>query len=625
LSAIIGAWRKDGRPVELEALRRMATALSHRGTSCAWEGVAPEACLGMIRDRAERGVQPALTRRAVGASALVLTAAVRLDNRDAVRRALGDEAGPLETDAELILGAYERWGERCPEHLLGDFAFVVRDGRDGSLFCARDHIGARAFYYHDSDEHFVFGSEIKAVLAYGGIDATPDDEKIADYLGQIFADRERTFYKGVRRLAPGHTLRVAGDRVTPRRYWSLDRDLRCELPSDDAYAARFRELFEQAVRCRVPDDTRWGVLLSGGLDSSSLVGLLRARRESWGYGAFPVLSARFPEFPAIDEGRHIDLVTSGGHVEPHSLSASDTSPLHEIEAVLAHSDEPFNSPNLFIYWALAARAQSLGVRVLLDGVDGDTTVGHGLEWVGELLRAGRLTRAVAESRALARRFGRPAWQFFWHFGVRKGLVAPLAHALASGFGRGNPRPPATMSPELVRRVDWDARIRAVLGDQLAPPRTLREVHWRALTSDLVPHFLELDERASAAFGIDSRHPYFDQRLIEFCYSTPPDQKLSDGWDRVVQRRAIAGLVPESIQWRVHKSRWDDQFKTGLLVSDRVRIADAVASPGAASEYLDTDQLEAAWGRCARGSASDQDIMSLWLGVTLVFWLRTRFP
>lgn len=578
-----------------------------------WESSSWESTRGTGEDA------PPIATLEAGGAQVVVAANARLDNRSALGSELG-LTGDLPSDADLIAGSYLRWGAEFASHLLGDFVIAVHDGRDGSLVCARDGPGARVLYLHLGRDRCVFASEIGAVLAHGGIDDAHDERKIADYLGQVFVDRSATFFREVRRLPPGHTVRVHAGRVDWHAHWELP-DLRAEPASDEAHAARFGELFEEAVRCRVRGTRRPGVLLSGGLDSSSIVGILRERRERWGVEGLPVLSARFPGFPTVDEGSYIDEVVAAGHLEPHSVSATESSPLAHAEAVLEEVHEPFFSPNLYVHRLLVTRARELGIDVLLDGVDGDTTVGHGLEWIGELVARGRLRRALVESRALARRFRRPTLRFLWHFGVQPGVLAPAAHALRAIVGRTTPRPPAFVAPDLARRVDWSARLRDILRDRLAPPRTWREVHRRALTSDLIPHFLELDERVSSSFGIDSRHPYFDRRLLEFSYSLPPEQKVAEGWDRVVQRRAAEGLIPERIRGRLSKSRWDGPFMQGFLDRDRDRIRDLVAHTERVEAYCDPGALEAAWGRCEAGRGSDEDTMGLWLAVTLDLWLR----
>ena len=595
----------------------MEAALAHRGGTGALERPEPGVALGA---RWPGGSRAPVAERSAGGARILVVASARLDDRAALVSKLGREAAAPPPDAELIADAYLRWGSAFADHLLGDFVVAVHDGRDGAVLCARDGPGARVLYLHIGADRLVFASEIGAVLAHGAVDDAHDDAKIADYLGQIFVDRTATFFREVQRLEPGHTARVCDGSVETRENWSLP-DLHAAPATDEEHAERFRDIFEDAVRCRIRGTRRPGILLSGGLDSSSIVGLLRERRGPWELDDVPVLSARFPGYPTVDEGDYIDEVLAGGHVDPHSVAVTDSSPLAHAEQVLEEVQEPFFSPNLYVHRLLVTRARELGLDVLIDGVDGDTTVGHGVEWIGELVGRGRWVRAVRESRALARRFRRRTIQFLWHFGVQPGLVQPLAHALRTAAGRAIPKPPDVVARDLARRVGWSDRLRELHRDRLGPPRTWREVHRRALTSDLVPHFLELDERASGHFEIESRHPYFDRRLLEFCYSLPADQKVADGWDRVVQRRAVKGLIPDRIHRRLSKSRWDAPFLAGFLERDRDRIEDLVAHADRVAEYCDPEALRSAWARHAAGRVSDEDTMTLWLAVTLDLWLQ----
>jgi asparagine synthase (glutamine-hydrolysing) len=162
------------------------------------------------------------------------------------------------------------------------------------------------------------------------------------------------------------------------------------------------------------------------------------------------------------------------------------------------------------------------------------------------------------------------------------------------------------------------------GEQLRPARTLRENHWRSLTSALVPHYLEVNDKAAAAFGIDHRHPYFDLRLIEFCYGIPANQKLSQGWDRAIQRRAMEGILPKQIQWRTQKSDWGEQFKHGFLKLDKERLNSILRSDmSELGNYVDIDVLKATHRRATQGQVNEDDGMNLWLAITLGIWLQQR--
>src|SRR3989454_9825112 len=211
---------------------------------------------------------------ASGDGTLVLTADARIDNRGELLAALG--RGVEATDAELILAAYERWGERCPEHLLGDFAFVIWDARRATLFCARDHFGVKPFYYyHAPGRLFCFASEIKGLLALAEVPRRLNETRVADYLVPLLEDKVITFYQDILRLPPAHRMTVTRQGVRIEQYWALDPEREIRMKSDADYAAAFREIFTEAVRCRLRSAFPVGSMLSGGLDSSSIVCVAR--------------------------------------------------------------------------------------------------------------------------------------------------------------------------------------------------------------------------------------------------------------------------------------------------------------------------------------------------------------
>ncbi len=615
-SGLVGAWQRDERPLDRDRIAAMAGRMAHRGAARLATNTAG-AAFGVL---APTGSEAAIAQR----NGRIAAIAARIDN-------LSDLAAELDapadaTPADIVLRAYERWGESCPEHLFGDFVVAIWSSLERQLFCARDRLGTRPFYYHLAPERFVFASEIGPLLDAADVPRDLDNGKIADYLGQVFADHDRTFYEHVRRLPPGHSLTVRESGESLRRYWALDPDHRVELANDQSYAERFRDTLTEALRCRLHRDEPTAILLSGGLDSSGLVRLAHANRKAWGAHPITTLSALFPDFPRIDERQYIDLVlAANGDDEPNEpwpaefVSASSTSPLREVDAMLERVEEPFCAPNLYVYWSLARRARELGIRAVIDGVDGDTTVSHGTDWLAELVRRGRIVRAVRECRQLAGVFRQSTKRFFWHFGL-----APVVRSVTRSWRRELGAVPSSIAPGFAREVDWTARMRdrQAVVEANRPPRSLREAHHRALTTPLIAHSLEVHDKASAAFGLDHRHPYFDHRLIEFCYGLPPEQRLHGGYDRAIQRRALRGIVPEAIRTRVHKSHWGDQFEQGFLVADRDRIDSLLRNSPGLDEFVDLGALRRILA-LPPGGIAESDGMALWLGVLLGFWVRSR--
>jgi asparagine synthase (glutamine-hydrolysing) len=554
---------------------------------------------------------------------LVLTADARLDNRDELCSLL--RAPRSLPDAELILAAYERWGETCPEHLLGDFAFAVWDGRRRALFCARDHFGVKPFFYHHrSGRLFAFASEIKGLLALPDVPRRLNEVRVADYLLPLLEDKEITFYEEIIRLPPAHWMWVSREGVRQGRYWALDPEREIRMKSDAEYAEAFRELLTQAVRCRLRSALPVGSMLSGGLDSSSIACVARRLFAERGPAALPTFSLIFSEEPECDEREYIEAVVREGGVEPHYVDGDRLSPLADLERVLEHEDEPFYAPNLFMHWALYRAANKQAVRVLLDGIDGDTTVSHSVVYLSELARARRWRLLSEEVKGLARHLQQSPWTILWRHVLRP-LTPSLLRQIRQRFrGRGIlTLSERTLKPEFVRRVGMEERKKALLQSRATPPRTASEDHWRRLTSGLVPFVLEVADRAAAAFSIEPRYPFFDVRLAEFCLAIPAQQKLAQGWTRMVMRRAMAGILPPEIEWRAGKADLSPKFVRSLLAAHRGLLEDLLlVHPEPIARFVSTGGVGRALERYVT-SGSEQDAFAVWGAATLAAWLRTN--
>jgi len=630
MSAVVGLYCLDGRAADRVYLDRMVESVAHRGPDAA--GVWRDGPIGlghrMLWTTPESLDEQLPLMNALGN--VIVTADARIDNRDELVAALGVERGRLGeiSDGELILRAYERWGEDSPKRLLGDFAFAVWDARRRTLFCARDHCGVKPFYYYQSEKTFLFASEVKALLGTGEVPRRLNQVRVADYLAGIFDDQASTFYRGVFRLPAGHSMTVCRDEARVRPYCRLDPSREIRLGSDEDYADAFRERFNEAVRCRLRSVFQVGSLLSGGLDSSSIVSTARRMLGQAGDRQLHTFSAVFPGLPEvdlkqIDERRFVDAVLAMGDLTPHYVRADRLSPLHDLDRVFWHEDEACLTPNLYMHWALYGAAHRQDVRVLLDGIDGDTTVSHGLEYLGELARGGKVAALGREVMALSRRHKQAPRRILWQFGLSPLVPAP-AKRIWRTVRRGHPRPwglNTVINPAFARRVGLAERAEAVQGKRETPARSARENHWRELNSPLLPYALEVADKAAAAFSLEPRYPFFDRRLIEFCLALPAEQKLRQGWTRFVMRRAMAAVLPDDVCWRTGKANLSPNFKRRLLDHDRDLLDDVIMhDPQIIEEYVDVSALREVYGRYASEPMSD-DALTIYSTVTLALWLR----
>lgn len=549
---------------------------------------------------------------------LVVTADARLDNRDELRAELDVAASPDSIpDSRLLLAAYDRWGEQCPEHLLGAFAFAVWDESERTLFAARDHMGVKPFYYYRGDALFAFGSEIKALLALDGVPCRLDEARIGDYLAEALEDKTATFYEGIRRLPPAHALHVTPSGLTTREYWSLDPTRRVELGSDEAYAERFRELFTEAVRCRLRSAHPVGSTLSGGLDSSSVACTAAEILES---DQLHTVSAVFPDVLVCDERPYIEAVLDHVDVTPHFVRADQTSPLSEFERVVWHQDEPFYAPNLFIHRNLYRTAARHDMRVLLDGLDGDSTVSHGIDYLTDLARSGRIRRAVSEARALAPSRGVAPRTMLFEYVIRPTVLPPLRHLRQSIQGDGETASiPPLVDSEFARTIDLRQRLEDDEPDSPDGLPSARVSHYEDLTSGLVPYALEVADGAAAEFALEPRYPFFDKRLVEFCLALPPEQKLQQGTTRFVLHEALAETLPDEIYARCGKTSLSANFERNLLRFERPRLEETILDPPAyLTKWFDVDHLQRQYRQYAAGEYGNS--LHVWKAITLALWI-----
>lgn len=626
MSGIAGLYYLDGRPVSWPELGRMTRALSHRGKSGDEIGVKGPIGLSQTSHEATSNSSLDDLNRADPNRSLGIAGDMRLDNRAELISCLGQQSAVF-SDTELVLSAYEQWGVDCPKKLLGDFAFAIWDGRRRMLFCARDHIGIKPFYYYASPQMFAFASEIKALLCLEHVSKQLNEVRVADYLVPLLDDKEITFFEGILRLPPGHSAVVSRDGMRVESYWSLESSRELYLSSDDEYAEAYLHIFTEAVRCRLGGSSRTGSFLSGGLDSSSITGVARnLLMAEKGMTPFPTFSAIFPGVPQCDERSFMQAVHEQGGCDPHFVQADKISPLESIEAVMKRQDEPFFAPNLFIHHALYRKASEQGVRVLLDGIDGDTTVSHGLSSMTEQARAGEWRVLLGNVRGLARNFEQPALRI-----ARKYIVSPLAPSrLRQGWrwlrrcgDQVSYRNP-TIKLDFVRRTDLAQRCAALDPGWSNPPQTEKLHHYRRLANGILPFALEILDKAATMHGIEPRYPFCDKRLIEFCYALPPTQKLHDGWTRMIARRAMKGILPDRIRWRGGKANLSANFNRGLLAFERETLDRIILKdPGTIEGYVDIDVLRRVYERF-QVSHAHEDAMTIWKPLTLALWLEYAF-
>ena len=390
------------------------------------------------------------------------------------------------------------------------------------------------------------------------------------------------------------------------------------------------------------------------LDSSSIVCVARKLLRESGEGRLHTFSAVFASVPEADESDYRAPLIAEGGFEAHPLPLDRQSPLTDLDRAVASVHEPFFGPNYFIPWEICRAAHAGGLRVVLDGTDGDITVGHGLDRLIGLGEAGRWREFLSEAAAITRRFDNPFYAskegvilqnavpclarqarrgrwFRFLDGINQ--IGPylgqsrLRLAFHHGISAFRPRRTSLaadfLTPDFVRRVHLGERIREFEARHRSLRPGPRAHHHRDLTSGALPHALEHLDRIAAAFSVEFRHPYCDRRLIELCLAMPPEQKLRNGWSRWVLRQGMAGMLPEQVRWRGGKAAISPVYQRGLTRFARDRLRAVVEARGGPLErYVDPKRLREAYQRfVSQPLAPDRQL--LWRAVVLDEWLRSR--
>ncbi len=665
MSGIMGIYYLEDRPVDREDLGMMVETLAHRGPDGAdiWIDGAIGFGHRMLWTTPESLLEKLPLANSTGD--LIITSDARIDNRDELisKLQLNNCASEKITDSQLILAAYEQWQESCPENLLGDFAFAIWDKRQQSVFCARDHLGVKPFYYYyQPNQTFLFASEIKALLCLQQVPRQLNEVRIADYLTLTMEDRAITSYQDILRLPPAHSMVISQSGMEIRSYWELDPHREIKMDSDEAYAEKFREIFTEAVRCRLRSAFPIASQLSGGLDSSAVTCVARDLLAEKKNTSLHTISTIFDTITKCDERPFMNAVLEQGGFIPHYVHGDEFGPLSNLDSIFQYEDEGLLGPSHFYPWIVNRTVKELGLRICLDGFDGDTTVCHGASRLTELARQGNWKTCIQEVKAFSphfnispsaafRNYGLPylkdlAKKFRWiaffegvrlihkHFGVSRKLLIvnhglkPIVEQVRQLWQRKQTKVANSFVSQtpLVKAdfalcVGLDERIEK-FGVSSIEPLTVKEQHWRGLTQGVLPYTLERADQYAAMFSLEARHPFMDKRLIEFCLALPSEQKLYQGWGRMVMRRGLEGILPEKVQWRGGKADLSANFDDGLLNRDR-QILDEVMSNQIKylEKYIDSDFLQAAYQRLIStgNEVRDEDITPIWQAVTLALW------
>ena len=596
MSAIFGMLRRDGTPIAPSTLETMRLAMADWGHDGSDIWLSVHVAMGQMSFASTPESRYERMPRMDNAYSIIFTAAGRVDNRDELIADCGLRIAACEKaempDSEVMLHAYRKWGEDCPVHIYGDWAFAAYHQKERRLFLARDHFGNTSLYYYADPQVFAFASSRSALLALNLAPIEMDELYLAQVLVSWFAYHgERTIHKPIKRLPPGHSLTVTPERMDVRRYWRLEDTAELRLPKREDYVEAFRDVFDNAVQCRLRSVGNVAVTLSGGLDSGAVAAT--AARFMQGNGRRLLAFTSVPRFETTmyinnrfgDEFPFAQATAQyAGNVELYPVTAPLISPIQAIRRFIRIRNEPCHGASNY-YWIgeLMKCAREHGCRTLLTGQMGNA----GMSWKGDVF-----------SHSIGFQLHHLGWRAWSKEVTRRYIPIGMLNLY-----RKLRRPKdswwksSAIHPGFASRLNLLDRLMSAHDSLMAPtPRRPLEQRYRIIrpgSSFAGAVWAEI----GAAFGMETSDPTADARVLSFTLSVP-DHIFMDpktGMDRMLIRDAMKGRLPDEVRLNRKRGRQAIDIVMRLRAcAAEVENALYELECGPAAVYLNVPYLREVW-------------------------------
>lgn len=632
MSAIFGIFNRKGHPIAADKLVPMRLAMAYwgpDGSSTLCEG---SVGLGhLMHYNTVESLGEVLPYRDETRQ-LCITAAARLDNRTDLFRKLQILPAEQATmpDSLVILKSYEKWGRDCPKYLLGDWSFAIWDAEQQQLFIARDHMGMGGLYYYWNHEILIFASSLKGVLALSEVPQQLNPVAIAQFSTEGSRDAF-TCYRDIFQLTPAQAMTITPEKIDVQHYWHPQDIPAVHFKSDQAYVEAFLEIYTEAVNCRLRTIRPIGLMLSGGLDSSSIAAL-----------AAPELAQRntplhaFSLRPAYDVSKTVSATRCGdetpfieaidafvGNIDVKFTHYEHFTPFTGLQQALAILAQPDYSI-AFGYWFLNLLqvAQQKNVGVLLNGAYGNMTIsyeGNREQYLSALIQRGQAALLLQEIDGWRKTHGASAWH-----AIKSNVVKPLIAPLQRSYKRRFSHPRLLIDRTQARTILQD---NPVANPSLEAIRKRSSPPFRSIYNLFQGGHAAYQHELGAAFGIDVRTPPLDKRVVEFCLGIPNEQYTHAGQHRLLIRRAMSGHLPEKVIWNQRRGRIaaDVIHHIRANASEIDATLHKLESSSLAKQWLDLDQMKQIFNHSQqRLDPTVTDQIGLLLRGLLIGLFLTRF-
>ena len=523
-------------------------------------------------------------------------------------------------DTETILHAYEHYGPDCVTRFRGMFAFVIWDKNTRTLFCARDRLGKKPFYYYWDGRLFAFASEIKALLAHPAISPRFEESLLSEYLNFGYCSGEQTLFSGIRKLMPGYWLRLTSEKLEIRQYWEIpyapfqeDKSAGCD---DQSWITECRNRLEEAVRTRLMSDVPLGMFLSGGVDSSAIAALMKPMST----GPVKTFAVGYRE-ESFSELAYARQVADKIGTEHHEVVIGKDDFFDALPQLIWHEDEPISWPSsVSLYFVSRLAAEQ--VKVVLTGEGSDELFGGYARYRTNILNRrllkayGTLPRLVRDalrstidnSRLLSGNIRRKLQHSV--LGRGEDLESLYLDNFYSAFSRAE--------QQRLLTVPFDGTYDSYLHYWKSQPNA--GLLPRMLYADQKTYLVELlmkQDQMSMACSIESRVPFLDHELVEFAATVPDRLKLRGGVGKYILKRAVEDILPRDIVYR-KKMGFPTPLRQWLMEpSADALIAELHDRDGLLAPYIDFTYLNDLLSRHKNGLEDATD--RIWRLLNLQLW------
>jgi asparagine synthase (glutamine-hydrolysing) len=537
MCGIVGIINKTKQPVELQSLHKMMRAIKHRGPDDEGTYIDRNVGLGFVRlsilDTSMAGHQPMVS----GDGSLVLVFNGEIFNYLELKNELSNfYKFKTNTDSEVIIASYLKWGEECIEHFIGMWAFAIYNTRTKEIFISRDRFGIKPLYYYSDTEQFYFASDIPALLALMNIPPEPNELVIHDFLMYNRTDySEETFFSGIQKLRHGHNLKIANGSFTITKWYDLREQTLNSIGFSDP-VRDFRDLFIDSVRIHNRSDVPVGICLSGGLDSSSILSVILKEKMMPEITSY---SSVFGRGKIGDESGFIDLYDSN-EVNKIFAFPTENSLYNDLEIFCDAMVEPIPGTSCYAEFKV------------MEAAKGKSTVLHSGQGVDEMLAGYHYFFGIYFRQLFVeKKFSKLAKELFYYstiHGLSTGLLSYIYLNMPKSFQQkltANKR--VILNRDFTNKFKGESKISEFLYGQ----DNLRESFFNHFDRKF-EHHLNWSDKSGMHFSIEARFPFLHHKLVEKTLKVNYDMVINSGVNKVLLRDSMKGYLPEKIRLRMDK-------------------------------------------------------------------------